>query len=322
MKRSYIIAGQLDDWVEGIKEEAFAGNTNRVRRSQWRQYKLFTERWGLQYLPINTLNLCRFMVDCALRGLCYTSITNYVSGVNLLSKLNGGDDLREDFGVGLTLQGLRRILGSETKPKDPLMPSDLWKLFQQVKLSSHREVSIWIGVLLCFRTLVRKCHLFPTRQSKDHLLCRDNVAFTKWGFQLTVPTSKTNQFKQRTFVSPVTESLSDLCIVKQLKRYWSLFKDSEGDWPIVSELNGSPIYYEAALKMLKKWCNLARLNKDVGFHSLRRGAATHMSLLGIPLHDIKSEGDWQSMSVLLYLASPLEHRLATDLKISDSLSVL
>lgn len=108
------------------------------------------------------------MVDCALRGLCHTSINNYVSGINLLSKLNGGKDLREDFGVGLTLQGLRRILGSETKPKDPIMPQDLSKVFQQVNLSDHRELSIWIGVLLCFRTLIRKCHLFPTHQSMDH----------------------------------------------------------------------------------------------------------------------------------------------------------
>lgn len=309
-------------WVEGIKEEAFAGNTNRVRRSQWKQYRLFTERWGLVYLPLNTLNLCRFMVDSALRGLCYTSINNYVSGINLLSKLNGGEDLRQDFSVGLTLRGLKRILGSETKPKDPLMPADLLKLFQQVNLSNHREISIWVGVLLCFRTLIRKCHLFPTHQSNDHLLCRNNIAVTEWGFQLSVPTSKTNQFRQRTFITPVTESDSELCVVKQLKLYWSMFKKSDESWPIISELDGRPIYYEVALKTLKKWCNLSRLNKDVGFHSLRRGAATHMSLLGIPLHDIKSEGDWQSMSVLLYLASPLEHRLSTDLKISESLSML
>lgn len=315
-----IITGQLDVWVEGIKEEAFAGNTNRVRRSQWKQYRLFTERWGLEYLPINALNLCRFMVDCATRGLCYTTINNYVSGINLLSKLNGGGDLREDFGVGLTLQGLRRILGSVVKPKDPLMPADLVQIFHHVNLDNHREKSIWIGVLICFRTLVRKCHLFPTSQSNEHLLCRDNISFTEWGFQLTVPTSKTNQFKQRTFMSPVTKSDSELCIVRQLKVYWSKFKRSEGYWPIVCEQDGKPIYYESALKVLKKWCNLARLNKDVGFHSLRRGAATHMSVLGIPLHDIKSEGDWQSMSVLLYLASPLEHRLSTDLKISESLS--
>lgn len=308
--------------MDGIKEEAFAGNTNRVRKSQWKQYRLFTEKWGLQYLPVNTLNLCRFMVDCALRGLCYNSINNYASGVNLLSKLNGGEDLRKEFGVCLTLQGLRRILGSETKAKDPIMPVDLLKIFQQGNLSNHREKSIWIGVLICFRTLVRKCHLFPTHQSNDHLLCRGNVNITEWGFQLNIPTSKTDQFRQRSFMSPVTKSKSDLCIVKQLKQYWSIFTQFEMSWPIVSELDGKPIYYETALKALKKWCNMARLNKDVGFHSLRRGAATHMSQLGIPLHDIKCEGDWQSMSVLLYLASPLEHRLSTDLKISESLSRL
>lgn len=74
------------------------------------------------------------MYECA-GSLCYSSINNYLSGLNLLSKLNGGDDLRIDFGVSLMLKGLQRILGSEVKPKDPLLPQDM---FQMVDLSNHQ----------------------------------------------------------------------------------------------------------------------------------------------------------------------------------------
>lgn len=112
-----------------MKEEAFAESTNRVRRSQWRKYRQFVEKWGLQYLPVSSINLCRYMFELASQGLAYVTINNYVSGVNLLSKLNGGEDLREGFGVGLMLRSLKRILGCVSKPKDPLLPEDLGGFF-------------------------------------------------------------------------------------------------------------------------------------------------------------------------------------------------
>lgn len=251
------------------------------------------------------------------QGLAFVTINNYVSGVNLLHKLNGGDDLREDFGVGLMVKGLKRILGCVSHPKDPLLPEDLVTIFQYVDLSSQVEVSVWIGVLMCFRTMIRKCHLFPTRESDIHLLVRRDVEVKEWGFILKVPTSKTNQYRQRDFFSPVTECESDLCLVRQLRLYWSRMELGE-DVPIICRPDGSPIFYDVALKILKKWCNMAKIDKDAGFHSLRRGAATYMSMKGVSLHDIRMEGDWQSMAVLLYLASPMEHRKEIDQFISSS----
>lgn len=296
--------------MEGVKEEAFSSNTNRTRKSQWAKYRQFTEKWGLDYLPITPLNACRFMYECA-SHLCYTSINNYLSGLNVLSKLHGGADLRMDFGVSLMLKGLQRILGSEVKPKDPLLPDDLVKIFQEVDLSSRVELSIWVGVLFCFRSLLRKCHLFPTKDSSDHLLTRDNVHVFDWGLLVDVPTSKTNQYKQRKFESPLVKGQGDLCIVGLLERYWAT-QNLPRYSPIVCHDDGSPIMYEKALAKLKKWCGRAGIKKDIGFHSLRRGAATYMSMQGVSLHDIKIEGDWQSLSVLLYLASPLDHRKKID----------
>lgn len=283
-----------------------------------KKYRKFTEKWGLDYLPITGLNPCRFMYECACEGLCFTTINNYVSGINLLSKLNDGEDFREDFGVNLMVKGLRRMLNSTVKPKDPLLPTDLIDIFQKVNLSDHKQLSVWIGILICFRTMIRKCHIFPTKEVSDHLLSRADISWKPWGFELSVPTSKTDQYKQKDFKTPITASDSQLCVVRQLKIYWQ--KGQVGDHlPIVANLDGSPIYYDFALKCLKKWCRECKLDKDVGFHSLRRGAATHMNNLGAGLHDIKVEGDWQCMSVLLYLASSLSHRLSIDRIVASSL---
>lgn len=152
-------------------------------------------------------------------------------------------------------------------------------------------------------------------------MTRKEVHFEDWGLVLHVPTSKTNQYRQREFLSPVASSESDLCLVRQLKVYWSGMELTD-EFPIVSRENGNPIFYDTALKILKKWCHIARIVKEVAFHSLRRGTATYMSMGGggggVTLHDIKMEGDWQSLSVLLYLASPMDHRRSIDAFVSST----
>lgn len=67
---------------------------------------------------------------------------------------------------------------------------------------------------------------------------------------MTVHTSKTNQHKQRSFVSPVTKSSSELCAVSQLIVYWASFGGTE-HWPIVCNRRGDPISYNVALRLLK-----------------------------------------------------------------------
>lgn len=303
--------------MEIVKEEAFAGTTNRTRRSQWKKYREFTERWNLQYIPIVPHNVCRFLYEAS-EDLCYNSLNNYVSGLNLLSKLNDDDDLRQDFGIHLMLMGLKRLKGDTVTPKEPLLPEDLRKIFQQINLENHTDLSIWLGILFCFRTLLRKCHVFTSQDTEVHLLSRHNVKFEPWGLLVLVPTSKTNQFRQKTFEAPVTRSNSDLCLVSQIQMYWAGFGGTKS-WPVVSHRDGRPISYSLALRTLKKWCKGAGIIKDVGFHSLRRGAASHMYSLGVPIHDIKIEGDWQSMAVLLYLSTSMSHRVEIDKKVSEAL---
>lgn len=161
--------------------------------------------------------------------------------------------------------------------------------------------------------------MFPSQDLDAHLLSRKDVLYENWGFVAKVPTSKTNQFRQRIFESQVTYSNSELCIASQLKLYWSKFGGVDS-WPVVSTKDGRPISYNVALKTLKKWCGKARITKDVGFHSLRRGAASYMYSLGLSIHDIKVEGDWQSLAVLLYLSTSMDRRIEIDRSISMALS--
>lgn len=57
-------------------------------------------------------------------------------------------------------------------------------------------------------------------------------------------------------------------------------------------------------------------------HSLRRGAATMMSMAGFRLEDIKDRGDWQSTAVLRYLSYPQQRKIDIDSRIANLLQIL
>ena len=81
-----------------------------------------------------------------------------------------------------------------------------------------------------------------------------------------------------------------------------------------------PVSYGLALDWLKLWCKKANIDKDVGLHSLRRGAATHMHNLGIDLISIQRAGDWASLCVLKYLYTfDFANKLEVEKRVSSSL---
>lgn len=95
--------------------------------------------------------------------------------------------------------------------------------------------------------------------------------------------------------------------------------------PLLSYPQGGnviPISYSYALPALKRWSSMAGLDKNVGLHSLRCGAATLMSLAGLNLEDIKERGDWRSLAVLSYLCYPMDRKVAIDNKVVRLLNSL
>lgn len=111
----------LDEKVSAVCMEAFAPSTMKTKAAQWRVYEQFCELYDLQPLPIEVENVCRFLVYKS-DTVCYTTFNNYVSALNILSKTDKGScDLRDDFAVSLTLQGLRRILGDSSLPKSSVV---------------------------------------------------------------------------------------------------------------------------------------------------------------------------------------------------------
>lgn len=308
--------------VKELRKFAWADSTRKTRDSQWRKYLCYCERVAVTPLPLDMDIVSTFLLHMALQGLKYSTINNQVSALILFAKLNDSwCDLRSDFNLQLTLKALRRIIGDSSESKDELFPIELLKIFDQVNLKMDNELCIWTGILFLYRSLLRKGHVF-SGEFNENLLKRSEVQFTDYGLLVTVSRSKTIQCSERTVQIPVCRVIGPFCIVSLLERFVSHFP-VPSDSPLLSRIVDDKLVlvsYSTALSSLKRWGMTAGIQKDLGMHSLRRGAATVMSMAGFNLEDIKDRGDWRSIAVLRYLAYPLRRKIAIDQKISELLN--
>lgn len=279
-------------------------STRRTREYQWKKYISYCDHVSVKPIPLDPDVVCTFLLHLALQDLKYSTINNEVSALILFDKLKDSPfDLCGDFDVHLTLKTLRRVLGDSVNAKDELFPCELQKIKEQVNMDVPPELSVWTGILFLYRSLLHKGHIF-SGEFDTNLLKRSEVEFTDYGLLISVNPSKTIQFSERKVLIPVCYVGGPLCFVTLLRQYISLHP-APSDSPLLSrKVDGALLQpsYSRALLCLKRWGAQAGLKKDLGIHSLRRGAATMMSMAGFALEDIKDRGDWRSTAVLRYLA--------------------
>lgn len=108
--------------------------------------------------------------------------------------------------------------------------------------------------------------------------------------------------------------------MRWLRSYLSLCKVPKFG-PLFLDLKSrKALSYEKFSHKLKTLVKKSGIPGRITCHSLRRGSATYLSRLGLPLQDVKMYGDWKSLSVLLYLADDPETRLQKDFPVACSLA--
>lgn len=313
----YFIEGVLDTRLKDLHEYAWAESTTATRKYQWRKYTEFCAKVGINPIPMDLHMLNLFLLHLAITGLSYTTINNQVSALVTFAKMHRQNvNIRDDFEINLTLRSLRRILGDWPNRKQELLPNDLIKIYAVVDWSDFIEESTWVGILFLYRSMLRKSHIFAG-EFNINMLTRMDVVFKDWGLLIYVNRSKTIQYRQRLLEIPVHLGGDTLCLASCLSNYFLKYP-MPTDAPVLSRVyNGKRqvVNYTTALRLLKKWGTLCNLQKDLGMHSLRRGAATLMSIAGMQLTDIKDRGDWHSTAVLQYLAYPLDRKIDIDRQI-------
>ena len=269
--------------------------------------------------PCSPHQVCLYISFLA-RKLKFTSIRNYLSGLNdhLLSlNLKGIDYTNYEFKS--CMSGIRLTLGVGSRQAEPLLPANLLAMFLNM-FDTLGHTAVRAAMLLSFRGLLRKSHV----TNSAFALRRRDFTFSSWGMSIEIIRSKTIAYGQPSLCLPIVKlENSRLCAVHWTKTHFHQCPAPDDAQAFRMPKNGNsvPLEYDFYLKVIKMLCLKAGLDpKLFSSHSLRRGGATYLSMVGLPIDQIKARGNWASNAVYLYIKKPFSSKLSQDRKVAKFLN--
>ena len=308
---------------QAFQKQFYAPNSITTRGVQVRRYLEFIEEFRGHFptTPCPPAQAALYAVWLA-RTLKYTSVLNYLSGLNFFLRSEGSEPIDyKNFEMASTLKGIRRELGCHPKQATPLLPNMLRQIF--AGLTPSEGHTAWRAAVLCsFRALLRKCQV----TASESALRRSDFSFRPWGMLVRVRRSKTIQFSERMLEIPVARCPDESpCAVYWAERHFREVPAGPDAMAFRVTTHGgisTDMQYSVYQGMLKYFCERAGLNPgDYSSHSLRRGGCTFLSLCGATLEELRVRGDWASDTIFTYLQTPLSVRIINDIRVSNTLAI-
>ena len=218
--------------------------------------------------------------------------------------------LQDNYHLRGTLRGMRRSMGDTTHPKLPITPPLLRSILAHLDMSSPLDANVWGVCLLLFYGLLRKASVLPNTGNKnldmEKILCRDDVIFHSWGMMVSIRTTKTIQFKERSLSIPFPRHQnSDLCPVQAVVHAFSNVPQPSARSPafvLPGHPKPSPLTGPMFVNRIRHCLRIANVDSSkFGGHSLRRGGASFLYEAGVPTETIRALGDWRSSAYLKYI---------------------
>lgn len=304
------------------QSSAYAPNSISTRGVQVRRYLEFVEHFSETHspLPCPPAQVALYATWLA-RSLKYTSVLNYLSGLNYFLRQRGAEPiLYTSYEVASTLKGIRRERSTAPRQAAPILPDNLRSMFSY--LSDTPEHVAWRAAILCsFRALLRKCQVTDS----DSSLLRSDFKFFPWGMVISIRKSKTIQFHERVLEIPVARCLStDICAVHWAELHFARTPSPQSAAAFRVPSGGgasAPLPYKVYQTTLKLLAGKAGLDpSSVSSHSLRRGGCTFLSLCGATIEELRTRGDWATDTVFTYLKTPLTIRIMDDMRVATRLA--
>lgn len=237
--------------------------------------------------------------------LSYSSICSYIHAVVFVHKLRGfTPPCVSSPSVKLTLLGIKKKPAIVSVTRAPITLGHLKKMRCKLSLSRPSHIMFWACLLLMFRSLLRVSHV----TTSPHNLLVGDVKFIQSGMILVIRSSKTSHLNSPPRYIPIS-SLHDksMCSVYWLKK-WLQVSPSPPSSPLF-RVGSSPVSYKGFQSALSSLVARAGINQKITSHSFRRGGATFLSAIGLPLEKIKERGGWKSDAVLTYIAEPVQVKM-------------
>lgn len=239
----------------------------------------------------------------------YSSVVTYFHAVTHGHRVLGlpGPSVSNPLIKGVLL-GLLNDPSGPSRPKDPIRLSDLRKLFGVLPPDSEIHLIVWIALLVMYRTLLRVSHEILS----PHTLTRADLTFQAWGATLHIKSAKNLRRSPLGVKIPIVASPSSgICPVYWLKKLVTKFPRRQLA-PLFSSSRWKFLSYYKFSSIFNSLCKRAELSGNFASHSLRRGGASAMIELGIPISDVKDRGLWLSNCVEKYLHPSDFHMRNTD----------
>ncbi|KAJ8300225.1 hypothetical protein KUTeg_021744 [Tegillarca granosa] len=281
---------------------------------------------GYQMVPASSSNIqvyVAYLASC--KKLKYSTIRQYLNILTHIHKLSGyPDPLQDDYQLHHELMGVKRELGTAQKPVDIITPDLLIAIRRTLNLRSIADSSFWCACQVSFFGLLRPGNIVVNRIfNKDRDLRRLDAFACNWGFIIRLRWTKTIQFREKVFEVLLPRIQHELlCPAKAIELMLSLTVGFDPLGPLFLADVGSVLTYELFRTKLRTALIAAGHDpSNIKGHSFRRGGATWLHKIGIPLDFIKAIGGWASDCVLRYIDHNFDQRLQVMLRFGDSMLV-
>jgi hypothetical protein len=206
--------------------------------------------------------------------------------------------------IDLIIRGGKRVYGEGVKTSRYPITADV--LLCMVNEIGNDEEGINVKAALCvaFAAFLRSGELtwnIWSPESHHSLLSRDHVVFHPASVTLTLPASKTDQYRVGVKIYLASSPHSLLCPVTALKNLFSIYPRPPHS-PLFARPRSQPFTKQFFVLKIRELLLNAGIS-TVGFsgHSLRKGAAATADSNGISKHNIKLLGRWKSNAVDVYI---------------------
>jgi len=278
--------GNLPETARQYATHAKAENTRRAYASDWQHFCDWCQQRALSPLPAKPETVAEYLAQLASTGKRASTIAS-------AHRAAGHRSPTESELVRVTLQGIRRSLGTAPAQKAPLRVDDLRTYVLQLgdSLQAKRDKAL---LLLGYAGAFRRSELVA--------LNLEDLHFTSQGVRITIRRSKTDQEAQGMVKAIPYGKNRATCPVRALQEWLTGARITSGAvfrridrWGHV----GNRISDQTVALVVKRACKELGLPQALfGAHSLRAGLVTDAYAHDVPEAVIQQQSGHKSVPVL------------------------
>ncbi|MHB8734252.1 MAG: site-specific integrase [Terriglobales bacterium] len=283
---------------QDLIDSRWAPSTQRNYRTGWQRFQDWCQENGVESLPADPLNVCRFLKSQAAQFDHLSRITTAYNAIRWVHVRQGLPSPTQDDRVRLIMGGVRRKLGRRNEGKTPLFGDALVRTVRGIDrstLAGKRDAAL---ILVGFWLALRRSSLIFLKADPSDLRPAPH------GYSIFLSKSKTDQERIGTWFFLERRPTSILCPVKALADWLTASKIKHGSIFVKVMVNGGlwtdGLEGHAVAEVIKKRASAAGLDPQVfSGHSMRSGFVTESMEAGVQTASIRDVTGHTSDAMLL-----------------------